>query len=121
MGGITVAIPVLSLVILLTMPGTLFLVGMAVFSLGIAIGVEYDAVAYITVDHFGIQNFGTLFSTIAGLLALVGGFGPLVMNYIYDQTGSYTPMLWSFIPICVVSSALFLTLGAPSDTPTLVD
>jgi len=120
-GGITVAIPVLSLVILLTVPDTLFLVGIAVFSLGIAIGVEYDAVAYITVDHFGIQNFGTLFSTIAGMLALVGGFGPLVMNYIYDQTGSYSPMLWSFIPICVMSSALFLTLGAPSDTPSPVD
>ncbi len=117
-GGITVAIPVLSLAILAVLPGSLLLAAFAVFTLGIAIGVEYDAVAYITVDHFGIHNFGTLFSTIAGLLALVGGFGPLAMNYIFDMTGSYSPMLWAFMPVCVISSALFLTLGSPDEAST---
>jgi hypothetical protein len=37
--------------------------------------------------------------------------GPVVTNYSYDVTGSYTAALWNFIPLCLVSSAMFFLLG----------
>ena len=84
----------------------------AVLLLGLSVGVEYDAVAYLTARHFDLSIFGTLFGTITGLLALTGGVGPLVANLIFDRSGAYANSLWLFVPLAITASVLFLSLDA---------
>ena len=83
----------------------------AVILLGVSLGVEFDAVAYLVGRHFGLLNFGVLFGTIAGLLALAGGTAPLITNFVYDQTQSYNPVLWSFVPASLFCAILFFSVG----------
>ena len=84
---------------------------MACLVLGLSIGTEVDACAYLAARHFGMRSFGTLFGAINGLLLFGTGFSPLASNYVYDVTKSYNPVLWSLIPLCVTAALLFLALG----------
>lgn len=109
--GIAVLMPVITCLLLLGIPESVAASAAAVLILGLAAGVEWDAVAYLASRHFNINSFGTVFGTIGGLLLLMHGVGPFLTNYIYDVAGSYVPALWALIPLCVLSSILFLTLG----------
>lgn len=109
--GVIVALPIVSTLLLLGMPGSIGAAIIAALIIGLSVGVEYDAVAYLTARHFGVASFGTLFGTITGMLVLMGGIGPTLSSAIYDATRSYTPALWAMIPLCALSSILFLTLG----------
>lgn len=110
-GGVSVALPIISCALLLTFPGNVSVAMAAVLVLGLSLGVELDAVAYLSTRHFGMRNFGLLFGTISGMLALATGLGPLLVSLVYDNTGSYQPALIAYIPGCVLASAMFLTLG----------
>lgn len=110
-GGASVLVPIITCLLLLITPGSAVAASAAVLMMGMAVGVEWDAVAYLTSRHFGVHNFGTVFGTIGGLLLLMNGIGPFITNYVYDVTGSYVPALWGAIPLCLLSSTLFLTLG----------
>ena len=54
------------------MPGTT----VAVIILGLAVGAEFNAAAYITARDFGADRFGAFFGTIMAVLTLIAGFGP---------------------------------------------
>jgi len=117
-GGVSVLMPAITCVLLLTMPHSVAAAGTAILIMGIATGVEYDAVAYLASRHFGLRHFGTLFGTIVGMLMLMNGISPFVTNIVYDATGSYRPALLLFIPLSLLSSLLFLTLGpVPPEEP----
>lgn len=109
--GFSVLMPVLSCLVLLWTPESATLVGLGIFILGLAVGIEWDAVAYLASRHFGVASFGTIFGTIGGLSLLLNGLGPVATNYVFDATGSYHLALQAFIPLCLLSSALFLLLG----------
>ncbi len=109
--GISVLAPVGSCLVLLFMPGSVALAGAAIFLLGLAVGIEWDGVAYLASRHFGVASFGTVFGTIGGITLLLNGMGPVLTNYSYDVSGSYSFALWSFIPLCIISSAMFFLLG----------
>lgn len=116
--GASVLMPVFSCLILLWTPESAALVGIGIFILGLAVGIEWDAVAYLASRHFGVASFGTIFGTIGGLSLLLNGLGPVATNHVYDATGSYQAALQAFIPLCLLSSALFLLLGPyPASTP----
>lgn len=109
--GIMTATPAFSALFLIVFPGSIPAAVAAVALLGFALGVEFDGVAYLTGRHFGLRNFGLIYGTIAGLVALASGIGPVVANHAYDLTGSYQPLLWTVIPLALLSGALFLLLG----------
>ena len=79
--------------------------------LGLAIGAEVDACAYLAARHFGMKNFGALFGSINGLMLLGNGVAPFAANYIYDVTRSYSSVLWAQLPACMIAALLFLSLG----------
>lgn len=110
-GGVSVAMPIISCALLLGFPGDAGMAVLAVLLLGLSLGVELDAVAYLSTRHFGMRNFGVLFGTISGLLALATGLGPFLANLVYDYAGSYRPALIAYIPGCMLASALFFSLG----------
>lgn len=113
--GVSVAMPIASSLLLLLFPGSIEACAAAALILGLGLGAELDAVAYLTTRHFGMRSFGVLFGVVGGTLGLATGVGPTLLNHVYDVTGSYAPAIWAFIPTCVVGSLLFFTLGRYPD------
>ena len=110
-GGVSMLLPVISSVLVLSYPGSVPVATLAVLVLGLSLGAELDAVAYLTTRHFGMRSFGVIFGTISGLLALATGLGPFLVNTSYDIAGSYYPAVTAYIPLCLLASALFFSLG----------
>lgn len=110
-GGVSMLLPIIPCAILLMFPGSIPLASLAVIVLGLSLGVELDAVAYLVGRHFGMRNYGTLFGTIAGLLALATGLGPYLLNLAYDMTSAYTAALVAYIPLSLLSATMFVSLG----------
>jgi len=118
--GGCLTLSVFSYLLLAMFPGSALIALAAVILLGVSLGVEFDAVAYLVGRHFGLLNFGVLFGTIAGLLALAGGTAPLITNFVYDMTQSYYPVLWAFVPAALFCAVLFFSLG-PNPAPVAVE
>lgn len=110
-GGVAVLLPIITSAILLTAPAHIPFAVLAILLSGLAAGAEMDAIAYIAGRSFGLRNFGLLFGTLSGLLALGIGMGPTLANLVYDQTGSYNAVIWSIIPLSALTSLMFLTVA----------
>jgi MFS family permease len=78
--------------------------------MGLALGAEVDACSYLAAHHFGMRSFGTLFGAINGTVMFGSGVAPVIANYVYDLTGSYDPVLWATVPLCLLAAGLFLSL-----------
>lgn len=113
--AISVAVPILSIALLLLFPGSNVAAGVAMLSLGLALGAEVDACSYLAARHFGMRSFGSLFGTINGIVVFGTGIAPVAANHIYDLAGSYDPVLWATMPLCAFAALMFLTLGAYPD------
>lgn len=113
--AVSVLLPIISCVLLLSMPGVAGAAMVATVLLGLSLGVELDAVAYLATRHLGLRSFGVLFGTIGGLLSLSSGFGPFLVSYAFDVTRSYELVLWAYMPLCILSAILFLSLGRYPD------
>jgi hypothetical protein len=87
----------------------------AFVALGLAIGTEFDACAYLVAKLFGLHSFGKLFGIINGLMLFTTGVAPILANHIYDVTASYTLLLWMLIPSFALASFFFYRLGAGGD------
>lgn len=116
-GAAGVVLPIFSAALLLAFPGSVPVAIGAVLLLGLNLGSEVDAVGYLVARHFGLKAFGALFGTIIGITNLLLGIGPMVANHIYDLTRSYDVFLWLAIPICLVASLLFLSVGRNPEEP----
>lgn len=108
----SVLFPCISVLLLLTMPGSPRIAMAAAVVLGLAVGTELDACAYLAARHFGLRSFGALFGAINGLMLFANGLAPMLSNLIYDVTRSYNIFLWAVIPACVIASLLLLSMGA---------
>ena len=115
--AVAVSIPIASCLLLIAFPGSTIAATAAVLTTGLALGAELDIVAYLASRYFSMARFGLVFGTLAGLITLgAGGLGPLALNSVFDHLHSYVPALWIAMPMCLVSSLMFLTMGAyPAD------
>ena len=105
-------LPMVAYAILIAFPGSTGAATTAALVLGLALGAELDILAYLVSRYFAIANFGVLFGIIGGFITMAGSAGPMALNAVYDHTHSYQPALWAMIPLCLLASLLFLTLGA---------
>jgi len=110
--GIATACPAVTALLLIFMPGSVPAAMVAVAINGLALGIEFDGVGYLSSRHFGLKHFGFIYGTIVGLLALTSGIAPTLANYAFDVSGTYAALLWSIVPIALISGLLFGTLGA---------
>lgn len=111
--GVAMALPVVTFTLLLATPGSVPFAFVAVLMMGLSLGAEVDAVAFLTGHYFGIRNYGLLFGTIMSGLSIATGSAPLIAGLIYDRTGSYDLMLMGAIPLCLLSAGLIASLGRP--------
>lgn len=107
----SVLTPVITVTILLFTQESALASGVAFLVLGLSVGTELDACAYLAARHFGMRSFGALFGAINGLLLFGAGLAPLIANHVYDVTRSYDLVLWAIIPSCILTAVLFLALG----------
>ena len=87
----------------------------AIFILGMAAGVEYDLMAYLTSRYFGILHYAAIYGALYGFFALGAGVGPAVFGWSYDVTGSYDRILLISSVLFVVGALPLLLLGKYRD------
>lgn len=103
--------PALACVLLLNYSGSTTGALLIAAVIGLSLGAEVDVAAYLATRYFGLRNFGTLFGTIAGLISLGGGLGPLIASAAYDLTGGYAALQLAFVPLFLVNGVLVAALG----------
>lgn len=84
---------------------------LAIFLVGFALGIEYDAVAYITARYFGLRAYSAIYSVFYVSFSIGAGLGPMVFGLIRDRAHDFTPALQLAVVILPVSAAGFLLLG----------
>lgn len=108
-------LPMLGISLLLFGHGSPLVGAAAVVVFGLSLGAELDILAYLTSRYFRPGNFGLLFGIMGGFVTLGGGVGPVMLNAVYDATGSYNPALIAALPAAVVAALFFLLMGPYPD------
>ena len=88
---------------------TLIVVAMVI--IGYASGTKLQICGYLTTRYGGMRNFGKIFGTMASIIALGSGLGPVLGGLVYDMYGSYTPFLLAGIAGSLLSGFLIFGLG----------
>ena len=87
----------------------------AIVTLGVAAGVEYDLLAYLVARYFGMKSYARIYGTLYAFFGLGAGFGPAIFGAIYGRTGSYDLAMNVAMWVFVVCSLSFLLLGRYRD------
>ncbi|WP_380871683.1 MFS transporter [Sphingomonas sp. DBB INV C78] len=112
-GAVGCFLPIVTALMLLNYTGTWIYGVVCAAVLGVAIGTEVDVLAYLSARYFGMRNYGMLFGTLAGMLALGSGTGAAFGGLMYDSFGSYHALLIILVPVYATTAALIATLGEP--------
>lgn len=110
LAAVSVCLPMGGSLLLLGFPGSTAVAFAGVILLGLTLGAELDLVAYLTSRYFSLERFGLLFGVIGALITLAGGAGPWLVSLVYDNVGSYRPVLLAAFPMCLTAAALFVSL-----------
>jgi MFS family permease len=66
--------------------------------MGLGLGTEYGVLPYFLSRYFGVRHYGSISGAVYGVIVLLQGFTPFLMDLVFDYTGSY--------------SAAIITIGA---------
>jgi len=89
-------------------PVTAFL---GIAGLGLAAGVEYDLLAFLTARYFGTRNYSSIYGALYGFFALGAGTGPMVYGRVYDLTKSFDGIVLVGGGLMAAGALLLLGLG----------
>ena len=85
---------------------------LAVVCVGLALGAEFDIMAYIVSRYWGIRSFGALYGLVLMFVNFANAAGMMLMGWCFQLKHSYVPMLWVFEVFLVVSIVLMSGMGA---------
>lgn len=85
--------------------------------IGIAIGAEFDVMAYFTSRYFGQRSFGEIYGYSYSGFKLGASIGPLIMGLTYDAIGRYTEVLWAMSAIMIICCICILAMGKYPELP----
>ena len=77
--------------------------------LGIGLGSEADVLPYLLARYFGRKHFSVLYGLSWTAYAIGGATGPMLVDHLYDRTGSYQPRMIVGLA-CVAFAAAALSL-----------
>ncbi|WP_076414544.1 MFS transporter [Shewanella sp. UCD-KL12] len=86
--------------------------------IGIAIGAEFDVMAYFTTKYFGKRSFGAIYGYGYSGFKLGASVGPLIMGLAYDTLGRYTEVLWAMSGTMFIACILILMMGKYPELPS---
>jgi MFS family permease len=84
---------------------------LAVVTLGLGAGFEFDLLAYLIARYFGRRAYGMIYGTFYTVIAFGGGMGPVIYGRVFDATGRYDVALLSGIGCLLVGSLSLLAMG----------
>ena len=105
------AMPALGYFLLLQAEGSALALSCAVSIIGFASGSCLQLTTYLTTRYAGLRNFGKIFGTIAALMGLGSGIGPLIASQVYDRFDSYALFIEIAIPSALLAGVLAMRLG----------
>jgi predicted MFS family arabinose efflux permease len=91
--------------------GSLSALAVATLIVGYAGGASLHMTAYLTTRYAGLGHFGKIYGTIASVMSLGAGIGPLAAGIVYDQTQSYEMLLLIGMPLALLGGLLVAFLG----------
>lgn len=77
---------------------------------GLAIGAEFDVMAYFTSRYFGPRSFGQIYGYNYSAFKAGSATGPLIMGVAYDVLGRYDEILWAMSGIMLCACVLVAKL-----------
>lgn len=83
----------------------------AALCIGLGLGTEVDAMAYLASRYFGMRSFGAIYGFIFASFGLSAGLGAFLMGAGFDATGSYALPLALFCLATLTGAALMMCLG----------
>jgi MFS family permease len=85
--------------------------------IGMAIGVEFDVMAFFTSRYFGPRSFGQIYGYNYSAFKIGSSIGPLIMGVSFDMLGRYDEVLWALSGTCLLGCVLVAGLGAYPKLP----
>jgi MFS family permease len=83
--------------------------------IGLSAGAETDLVAYLTARYFGLAHYGRIYGLQYSVFGFASGFSPFLFGKVFDQLGTYRPILYAAAALFVVGAVALLTLGRYPD------
>ncbi len=85
--------------------------------IGMVIGAEFDAMAYLTSRYFGPRAFGQIYGYNYSAYKVGAATGPLLMGIAYDYVGRYDEVLWVMSGVLLFGCVLMLLLKPFPELP----
>ncbi len=73
---------------------------------GMAIGAEFDVMAFFTSRYFGPRSFGQIYGYNYSAFKVGSATGPLIMGIAHDMVGRYDEILWAMSGIMLIACVL---------------
>lgn len=80
--------------------------------IGIGNGSEYALLSYIIPRYFGLKSFNEIYGTILGVVILLMGVMPTLMDMTFDITRSYGVSISTISALLAITSAMVFRLPA---------
>jgi MFS family permease len=110
-GALLIA-PAIVALLLLARPETgVWINVVAVVTLGLVAGAEFDLVAFMTGRYFGQRHFSELYSIQYAVFGIGAGFAPAIFGALRTRLDSYTPLVLLAALLLASAALLLLTLG----------
>ncbi len=101
-------IPVLGLPLLLLSTNTPSLL-LAGALMGLGMGTEFGLLPFCLSRYFGLKAYGKISGLVYGVIALTNGFFPVLMDVIFDLSGSYNIAI-NIVILVMISGTLIIAL-----------
>jgi len=110
-GLLLLSLPALSCVLLATGYGGVYAAMFAAVLIGLAAGAEFDLMSFLVSKYFGQRRYGILYSCLYAVFKLSAGIAAPLFGLSFDQTGSYSFILFCAAGSLLGGSCLLLALG----------
>ncbi|MGJ8563027.1 MAG: MFS transporter [Alphaproteobacteria bacterium] len=88
---------------------------LALILVGLAAGVEFDLMAYLSSRYFGMKSYGRTYGIIYAAFGLGAGTSPIIFNILRGDDADYARVLSFAAAGFVIGAAMLLTLGKYRD------
>ena len=86
---------------------------------GIALGAEFDVIAFFTIRYFGNVEYGQIYAAMFALFNIGAGLGPALMGAMHDRVGSYNLGLYVAGGVILTAIVFILRLGRYPALPAI--
>jgi hypothetical protein len=89
----------------------IWFLGAAVMTVGLSMGAELDALAYLVMHYFRVEVYGTVLGLIQPIISLSAALGALLLSATLKMSGGFSWFLYLAGTATLIGSAFFVMLG----------